>query len=125
MLPLLELLHDLALLLALGRLLGGLQARGGISLLALGNPVACLGVRLVSLALLYVAEAVYAHAFSFLIDTPDERVRRDLHIRRSGCSASVVPDPEKPKPTIGWLRVPEPDSPSSFGSPVGLASSGC
>jgi hypothetical protein len=63
-LPLLELLDDLALL--LGRSFGGLHAGGGIPPLPLRNLVARLGIRLVSLTLLYAAAAVYAHAFSFL-----------------------------------------------------------
>src|SRR5215207_2140202 len=63
--PLFELLDHLALLRILGRPLGGIHARGGVSLFPLGNLVTCLGVRLVPLALLYVAIAVYAHALSF------------------------------------------------------------
>ena len=58
--PLFELLDDLALLRILGRPLGGIHARGGVSLFPLGNLVTRLGVRLVPLALLYITEAVYA-----------------------------------------------------------------
>src|SRR5919107_1580457 len=48
----------------LGRSLRGLHARGGVSFLPLGNLLTSLGVGLVPLALLYVTEAVYAHALS-------------------------------------------------------------
>src|SRR5215212_5975137 len=65
LLELLELLYDLSLLGILVRPFGGPQAGGGVPLLALGNLLAGLGVRLVPLALLYGAPAVYAHAFSF------------------------------------------------------------
>src|SRR5215212_5291618 len=62
--PFPELLDDLALL-VLGRPFGGLQAGGGVPLLLLGDLVTRLGIRLVPLALLHVAKAVYAHGFSF------------------------------------------------------------
>src|SRR5215207_3591520 len=61
----LEPLDDVALLRIPGRPLGRLLARGGVPLLPFGDLVARLGVRLVSPAFLYVAKAVYAHAFSF------------------------------------------------------------
>src|SRR5215211_6228845 len=100
-LTLLELLDGLALLLVFFGPFGGLHTRGSIALplLVSGELVASLGVGLISLTLLKVAPAVYAHAFSLLIDRPDERERRDVSIRRSGCTAYVVPNAEKPKPT--------------------------
>ena len=49
-LALIELLDDLAFLLILGRSLRGLQVRGGVPLIALGNLVASLGILLVPLA---------------------------------------------------------------------------
>src|SRR5829696_5347611 len=74
-LALLELLEDLALLLIFRGPFGGPQAGGVVAVLVGGELLAGLGVGLVPLALLYVAPAVYSHAFSFLIDSPDERAR--------------------------------------------------
>src|SRR3712207_4704650 len=78
-LPLLELLDDLALLVALSRPLGRLQTGGGVTLFAFGELVARLGVRLVPLALLYVAPAIYAHPL------PPGRVGR-----RGSCGYALV-----------------------------------
>src|SRR5215203_4339518 len=70
----LELLDDLALLLVFFGLFRGLLAGGGVPLVLGGELVTSLSVGLVSLALLYVAPAVYAHAFSLLIDRPNDYV---------------------------------------------------
>src|SRR3712207_1391721 len=75
--PLLELLHDLALLGVFGRSLGGLDAGRGVPLLLPGDLVASLGVRLVPLAFLYAAApAVYAHALTSLSGDRRSRARR-------------------------------------------------
>src|SRR5215208_7474588 len=74
-LPFLELLDYLALHLVLGRTLRGLQAGGGVPLLAGGEFVARLRDCLGPLALLYVTPAVYAHAFlSLSIGQTNENV---------------------------------------------------
>jgi hypothetical protein len=59
--PLLSFLDDLALLFVLRRAFRSLQAGRGVTLIVLGDLVASLGFRLVPLALLYVAPAVFAH----------------------------------------------------------------
>jgi hypothetical protein len=65
-LTLLELLDGLALLLVFFGPFGGLHTGGGIALLVSGELVASLGVGLISLTLLKVAPAIYAHAFSYI-----------------------------------------------------------
>src|SRR5215211_5817407 len=61
-----QLLDNLALLRVLLGSFGGLHTGGGVALLVGGELVASLGVGFISLTLLKVAPAIYAHAFSFL-----------------------------------------------------------
>src|SRR5215207_1849853 len=93
--PLLEFLDDVTLLLVLGRPLGSCHARGLISLLALGDLVARLSVRLVPLALFYVAPAVYAHASPF---SNGQRSLGGACFRFKLALLPVIPEGAKRKP---------------------------
>ena len=70
----LELLDDFTLLLVFLWPFGGLHTGGGVPFVLGGELVARLGIGLVPLPFLYITPAVYAHAFSLLIDRPNEYV---------------------------------------------------
>ena len=107
-LPILELVDDPALLLGLGWFLGSLHPGLCVTLILRGEFVARLRLCLVPLALFYVAPAVYAYAFSFLIDMPDGYV---VTYPSLGVDARfpTYPAQKSPKPPTVRLRDPIPD----------------